>query len=127
MKKILLFSLLAVVLLIISGCENGLSHDKNGLNNDGKELTARNILNAAIDNVSGCILEEVHQHNDVYYSGHYNNDGHGHHGLAADDICVLPTCEITALHTHNGTYYSGHNSSCGHDGYGHHSGNSHHS
>jgi len=114
MKKILLFSLLAVVLFIISGCENSLNHDGNG-------LTARNILNAASDTVAGCTLEEVHQHNGVHYSGHYNNDGHGHHGLAADNVCVLPNCEITDLHTHNDIHYAGHNSSCGHDGDGHHS------
>jgi len=54
MKKIVLFSFLAVVLFIISGCT----------------------------------LEEVHQHNGAHYSGHYNNDGHGHHGLQADDVCI---------------------------------------
>jgi len=120
MKKILFFSLLAVVLFVVSGCENGLNHD-------GRELiSAQNIRSAALDPVAGCTTEEVHQHNGVHYSGHYNNDGHGHHGLQADDVCVLPNCEITASHTHNGIHYAGHNSLCGHDGNGHHGGNGHH-
>ena len=119
-KKILLFFLLAVVLLIISGCENGLSHDENGL------ISAQNVRAAALDPVAGCILEDVHQHNGVYYSGHYNNDGHGHHSLAANDICVLPACEITASHTHDGIHYAGHNSSCDHDWDDHYNGNGHH-
>jgi len=120
MKKILLFSLLAVVLLIISGCENGLNHDGNGL------IAAQNIRSATSDPVAGCILEEVHQHNDIQYSGHYNKDGHGHYGLQADDVCVLSACEVTALHTHSGVHYTGHNSSCGYYGDGHHGGNGHH-
>jgi hypothetical protein len=70
MKKILWFFLLAVFLLIISGCENGLNHDENWL------ISARNIRIAILDPVAGCTLEEVHQHNGVHYSGHYNNDGH---------------------------------------------------
>ena len=122
MKKIVLCSLLAVVLFIISGCENGLNYDGNGL------ISARNIRSAALDPVAGCTLEKVHQHNGVYYSGHYNNDGHGHHGLQADDVCVIAACGVTDLHTHNGIHYAGHNSSCGHSGNGHHGGkNGHHS
>jgi len=114
MKKILLVSLLAVFLLIISGCENGHTHDRSGL------ISAQNIRSAASDPVAGCTQEEVHQHNGVYYSGHYNNDGHGHHGLRADDVCIITACGVTDLHEHNGIHYAGHNNSCGHSGNGHH-------
>ena len=122
MKKILLFSLLTVVLLTISGCENGLSHDGNGV------ISVQNIRSVTLDPVAGCTLEEVHQHNGVYYSGHYNNDGHGHHGLEADDICIIAACGITGLHEHDGIHYAGHHSSDGHYGNDHHGGNNgHHS
>jgi len=120
MKKILLFSLLTVVLLIISGCENGLNHDGKSL------ISAQNIRGAASDPVADCIMEETHQHDGVHYSGHYNNDVHGHHGLQADDVCALPACETTTSHTHNGIHYAGHNGSCDHDGNGHHGRNGHH-
>jgi hypothetical protein len=52
----------------------------------------------------------VHEHSGVYYSGHYNNDGHDHseHHLQADEACASLDCRETGLHQHNGTRYAGH-------------------
>nr|AGS53380.1 hypothetical protein [uncultured bacterium contig00018] len=118
MKNILIFSALAFVLAMASGCDHGLTANNN-------TISASNIRSAIYDPVTDCSIEEVHQHNGTYYGEHYNNDGHGHHGLHADNVCLINTCEITGLHQHNSIYYAGHNNSCGHGvGSGH--GNGHH-
>ena len=117
MKNIVFFSVLIFVLLLVAACENGFN-STNGLGS----IPSSNIRSVAFDPVANCAIEEVHQHNGEYYGGHYNNDVHGHQGLHADGICVIPSCEITDLHQHNGTYYAGHHGSDGHGGHG----NGHH-
>ena len=118
MKKVLLLSVLMTFLFTISGCDNGLHN--NGSHNNIAPANVRDVALLNIGQVHGCTDENVHQHNGVNYSGHYNNDGHGHNGLHADDICILSTCNDTALHKHNGRHYAGHHSSCSHGGHGNH-------
>ena len=115
MKKI--GFVLVFVLMAVSGCENGLY-----AHNDHNSIPVSNIRSVAYDPAANCAIEQVHQHNGVYYGGHYNNDIHGHHGLHADGICIITSCEITGLHQHNGIYYAGHHGSDGHGGHG----NGHH-
>ena len=115
MKNILLFSILVFTLLIASACETGF-----GSSND--TIPVSSIRSAASDPVVNCAIEEVHQHDGIHYAGHYNNDGHGHHGLEADNICTINSCTETGLHRHNGIYYAGHHGSDGHGGHG----NGHH-
>jgi hypothetical protein len=122
MKRITYLSLLTAILLAFSGCNLGLDQAGNSHN----AVSAQNIRSATLDPVSGCTLGQTHQHNGEYYSGHYNNDGHGHSGLAADNFCTVSTCAATDTHTHNGIHYAGHNNSCGHSGNGNHGGNCHH-
>jgi hypothetical protein len=122
MKNILFLVFLCIVFLFISGCDNDLNSD-NDLNN----IPLANIRSVADDPILDCVVEQVHQHNGIHYSGHYNNDGHGHHGLQADNICTIDYCTETNLHEHNGIHYTGHNNSCGNghsNGHGH--GNGHH-
>jgi hypothetical protein len=117
MKKIGFLSTLVFALIIVASCDTGINSD------DGHNtVTLASIRSAAVDPVSNCAIEQVHQHGNDYYSGHYNNDGHGHHGLQANDICIFTDCEETALHDHNGTHYAGHHGSDNHNGHG----NGHH-
>jgi hypothetical protein len=112
-KDILLFSVLVFAVLMVSGCDTGL-----GTNNGHNQISLSSIRSVANDPVANCAVEEVHQHNGVHYGGHYNNDGHGHHGLQANDICIVTNCEETGIHQHNGTHYAGHHGSDGHNGHG---------
>ena len=114
------------IVFAIGGCENGLtdlggSHSNNNAGNTGDKTSENpllaNIRSVTLDPASNCTNEQVHEHSGVQYSGHYNNDGHGHHGLTADAACAVTDCEQTGLHTHNGTHYAGHSGS---DGCGHH-------
>jgi hypothetical protein len=109
MKNILFFSVLAFAFLFISGCD--LAYNENGNN----AIPVANIRSAASDPVADCAIEEVHQHNGVYYAGHYNNDGHGHRYLQADYICTESYCYETGLHCHNGIPFAG---NYGQAGYG---------
>jgi len=109
MKTMLLIIMSSAIILLISGCDNGLS------GNTHNNISAQNVRSAVFCPSAGCTQEEVHQYNGVYYSGHHNNDGHGHNGLRADNICNKQNCEETALHSHDGRHYAGHNNSCGHD------------
>ena len=118
MKKLGFIAFLSFVLFF--SCDNGLS--SNNSHNSGASLS--NIRSAVYDPVTGCTIEQVHQHNGIYYGGHFNNDGHGHHGLYADTICILDSCSVTNLHQHNGRYYAGHHGSDSCVGHGH--GNGHH-
>ena len=117
MKNILLFTFLFFAFLIVSACENGYNS-----NNDHDPVPVANIRSAINDPVVNCFIEEVHQHNGNYYGGHYNNDGHGHHGLQADNICTVGSCTETSLHQHDEIHYSGHHGSDGHNSHG----NGHH-
>jgi hypothetical protein len=110
MKNISIFIVLAFVLAVFTSCNSG---DGGGLN-----ILPASIRSAAYDPVTNCVVEQVHQHNGAYYSGHYNNDGHGHHGLHADDVCAVNTCTETGLHQHNGIHYAGHHGSDAHDYHG---------
>jgi hypothetical protein len=113
MVLILCFFLLAV----LAGCDNGF-HDTDG---DGIVQPA-SVRNVTLDTFSDCVNENVHLHDGIYYSGHYNNDGHGHHGLTAENACSITNCQETNLHQHNGTHYTGHS---GGDNCGDHHGNGH--
>jgi hypothetical protein len=114
-----IFFVLCVFLLVaLAGCDNAF-HDKD--KDDIVPLV--NVRNVTFDPFSDCVKENVHLHNDIYYSGHYNNDGHGHHGLTADNVCSIADCQETNLHQHNGTHYTGHS---GDDNCGEHHGNEHH-
>jgi hypothetical protein len=88
----------------------GYSHS-NSSNSASKE--PRSVRNASLDPVADCTIEHEHQHDGEYYAGHYNNDGHGHHGLKADNICPFANCEKTSLHRHNGMNFAGHHGSGG--------------
>jgi hypothetical protein len=103
------------ILAVLSACENGWADNRNS-----NPLV--DVRSAVYDTVNGCVVEEVHTHNGIQYSGHYNNDGHGHHRLATDEACVLSGCNDTGLYQHNGTHYAGHagNDGCSHHGNGHH-------
>jgi hypothetical protein len=105
MKNILFLISLGIAFLSINGCE--LDHNSNN------NIPLANIRSVTEDPVLNCAIEQVHQHNGIHYSGHYNNDGHGHHGLQADNICTRNYCSETNLHNHNGINYAGHHGSCG--------------
>jgi hypothetical protein len=109
--KPVFFILLALMVAFLS-CENGVT--------DNNPLGIASIRSAVYDTAVGCVVETVHTHNGIHYSGHYNNDGHGHYGLQADNVCGLVNCEETGLHQHNGTHYAGHAGNDGHHGNGHH-------
>lgn len=106
MKKVLLFSVLVAVL----GCSKHNPFDNE--NHNGNGVAAKNVSSATLDPVAGCDEQRVHRHGDIDYSGHYNNDGHGHHGLAADDPCGRADCDRVDSHEHDGNHYAGHNNSC---------------
>jgi hypothetical protein len=88
-------------------------------------IPVSSILSAAYDPVVNCVIEQVHQHDGIFYGGHFNNDGHGHHGLHADDVCTLSYCEEIYLHQHNGVHFAGHNGSGGCVGHSHKNGHGH--
>jgi hypothetical protein len=124
-KKIIVLTIAVCVvcLLVLSGCEHaaGGGGMSGGTTNTANAVLA-NIRSAVDDPVTDCISEILHSHNAIQYSGHYNNDGHGHHGLQADNVCAVADCVETGLHQHNGTHYAGHagNDICGYHGGGHH-------
>jgi hypothetical protein len=117
MKNILLLVLLGIAIFFSYGCES--AHNQN------KYISLANIRSVVEDPVLDCAVEHVHQHNGIHYSGHYNNDGHGHHGLQADNICTINSCSETNVHNHNGIHYAGHHGSCG-NSHTHGHKNSHH-
>ena len=120
MKKTLFYSFMIFSLLLFANCDNAL-----GTNDDHNGIPISNIRSAIYDPVINCAMEEIHQHNGIYYGIHFNNDGHGHHGLRADDYCTLNNCTQTSLHQHNGIHFAGHNNSCSHGNeHGHGSGHS---
>jgi hypothetical protein len=128
MKKfsvsVYIFTFSVVSFLFVLGCENNPNaHDGYSADN---EIALSLIRDVAEYPVTDCAIEQVHQHDGAYYSGHYNNDGHGHSGLRADNTCTINSCTKTDLHQHNGVHYTGHNNTCcGHGGHGnvrHHSG-----
>jgi hypothetical protein len=121
----------ALLALAVTGCDNLLTgnHDgdtgdrhNSGTPNNTANTVLASIRSAVYDPASDCAIEGVHTHNGVSYSGHYNNDGHGHQGLQADTVCVITGCEQTGLHEHSETHYAGHagDDSCNHHGNGHH-------
>jgi hypothetical protein len=112
-------SLISCVFLLVAlvGCDNGF-HDMDKESN----VLPVSVRSVTLDMFSDCVNENVHLHDGIYYSGHYNNDGHGHHGLTADNFCSITDCQKTNLHQHNGTHYTGHFSG---DNYGNHHGNGH--
>jgi len=116
MKELFRLIRLSVVILMISGCEHGFADDTDEL------APVSSILSAALDPAANCVIEEVHEHDGVYYGCHYNYDGHGHEGLQADSTCGLPNCGETGLHEHNEVCYAGH---AGDDGCNHHGSNRH--
>jgi hypothetical protein len=103
------------VVFALTGCENALNGDGHNSGGGGNTNLAstRSVEN---DPVSGCVNENVHSHDGEHYSGHYNNDGHGHQGLQADEPCAQQGCQKTDLHKHNGTHYAGHSGADGHHG-----------
>jgi len=103
MKNIFSLIILVFAFFAILGCD----HNNNPSNNQNN-ISLSNIRSVADDPVANCIVEQLHQHNGNYYAGHYNNDIHGHHGLSADDICTVNSCDENSLHQHNGNYYAGH-------------------
>jgi len=117
MKKIVFLPALVFVLMVVASCDTGIN------SNDGHNtVPIASIRSVAVDPVADCVIEQVHQHGNDYYGSHYNNDGHGHHGLQADDICKFTDCKESELHNHNGTHYAGHHGSDNHNGHG----NGHH-
>ena len=115
MKNILFLIILVFAFLAVLGCDHN-----NDPNNDPNNILLSNVRSVADDPIVNCIEEQLHQHNDNYYAGHYNNDKHGHHGLTADNICTINSCDKTSLHEHNGVHYAGHHGYDGHHGNGHH-------
>jgi hypothetical protein len=117
MKNILFLIVLVSAFFVVLSCD----HNTNP-NNNYDDIPLSNIRSVADDPIVGCIVEQVHQHNSNYYSGHYNNDIHGHHGLIADNICPINSCDKTFLHEHNGIHYAGHHGSDSHNSHdnGHH-------
>ena len=117
-KKFLTFlTICALLLTALISCDNGFhATDKED------NVSLANVRSVTFDTVSGCINENIHLHDGIYYSGHYNNDGHGHHGLTADNVCSIKNCQQTDLHQHNGMHYTGHS---GNDGCGNHHENGH--
>jgi hypothetical protein len=117
-QKISLFSFAIYIFLFVAlaGCDNNF-HDTKKDNN----VPFASVQSVIFDTVSDCINENVLLHNGIYYSGHYNNDGHGHHGLSADNVCSITNCQETGLHQHNGIHYTGHsgNDACNHHENGH--------
>jgi len=113
--------LMILAILMVTSCG-----DAFGSNDGHFRIPASSIRSAAYDPVLNCAIEQVHQHNGIYYGGHFNNDGHGHHGLHADDFCSLNNCNEISLHMHNGVHFAGHHGSDGHIGHGNGHGHGHH-
>ena len=91
---------LALIFVCI-GCDNVLT-------GGDEPPVLESIRSAVYDPVNDCAIETVHTHNGIQYTGHYNHDGHGHHGLTADTVCPVADCEQIGLHQHSGTHYAGH-------------------
>ena len=101
-----------ICMIFMMSCENMDKYDENSKISNVSLLNVNNVVN---DPIKNCIDENIHQHdNGTYYSGHYNNDGHEHYGLMADNACSITSCNEIALHRHNGTHYSGHYNDDGH-------------
>ena len=115
MKNIVFLFIFLSLIFVVMGCDHNIDP-----NNNHNNIPLESIRNVAEDPVIDCIVEQVHQHNGIYYAGHYNNDIHGHHGLTADNICTLTSCQKTSLHEHNGIHYAGHHGLNDHHGNGHH-------
>jgi len=105
MKK----SLIAGLLVVLAACGYA-SHDQD----ENHNAPLAKIQDVKSDTFVGCTNENVHSHDGVNYSGHYNGDGHEHqgHGLKASSVCTVANCQNTNLHQHNGTHYAGHSGSC---------------
>jgi hypothetical protein len=114
MKTILFLIVLVSIFFVALGCEHNINSNDNH-----SDILISNVRSVADDPVIDCVVEQVHQHNGNYYAGHYNNDIHRHHGLTANDICTINSCDKTSLHEHNGIHYAGHHGSDGHHNNGH--------
>jgi hypothetical protein len=119
MKKLFIILRSVLLALAVIGCENGLTSNHDGSMNGGNinNTALARIRSAGDDPVTDCAIEGAHIHNTIQYSGHYNNDGHGHQELQADTICARTDCAEIGLHQHNGTHYAGH---AGNDNSNHH-------
>jgi hypothetical protein len=67
----LIICFLIISMGLITACEHFAGYNESFLYSNNPTMN--------ICNIDGCINENVHQHDGIYYSGHHNNDKHGHH------------------------------------------------